>query len=251
MLVPFVEDQPRRRHQIEHRGHDAAVAAAAPAARNNPESRAHIAATARAPRRRTAGRRIGSAGLRPDCAALGGLRAIGRRPRQRQHVEIELARRVLPAILRRGGACDRETALPAAAPRPMAVRSSSAGERRLVGHDDSSRCREPKSLARRLGTFQQRKWLARTASSDDGRSGWTQGFAALQAGLKAQSRSRPTMQNSTPWPNAGEAAILDDRVMHACAACRRSAWHCRCNSVAECCRTARAGTRSRGSRNSR
>ena len=98
VLVPFAEDQPGRRHQVQHRGHDVAVEPRRRAAGNIRESRAHIAATGRAPRRKTAGRRTGL--LRaPAVAALGRRLAERRRPRQRQHVEIELAGRVLPAVL--------------------------------------------------------------------------------------------------------------------------------------------------------
>ena len=64
VLVPFVEDQPGRRHQVQHRGHDVAGRAAAPAAGNIRESRARIAATGRGPRRNTAARRTGSASAR-------------------------------------------------------------------------------------------------------------------------------------------------------------------------------------------
>ena len=109
VLVPFVEDQPRRRHQIEHRGHDLA---------RQPRCW-HLAII-----RKTAlilrPQPVHPEGERPPPvalgllvaarrAALGGLRAIRRRPRQRQHVEIESTRRVLPAVLRIGGAaCARD-----------------------------------------------------------------------------------------------------------------------------------------------
>ena len=72
VLVPFVEDQPRRRHQVEHRRHDAAVEPRAPGSGRIPESPSRIAATARAPRTNMAARR---------CIAAG---ALGRSPASAQ-----------------------------------------------------------------------------------------------------------------------------------------------------------------------
>ena len=75
---------------------------AAPAAGNWRESRARIAAKARAPRRKTAAPALH--GARPRGALVAALLdrgAVGRRPGQRQHVEIEAPGRVGRPLLRR------------------------------------------------------------------------------------------------------------------------------------------------------
>ena len=91
--VPFMEDQTRARHQIEHCRRRCPGRAAAPAPGSTTESPARIAATARARRKRTAARRIAGRGARLGARSCDG-RAVGRRPGQRQHVEIEMARLV-------------------------------------------------------------------------------------------------------------------------------------------------------------
>ena len=66
VLVPFVEDQPRRRHQVEHRRRRCCGRAAAPGSGRIPESPSRIAATARAPRTRYG--RCAALLLRRSCA---------------------------------------------------------------------------------------------------------------------------------------------------------------------------------------
>src|SRR5262249_41130287 len=104
VAVPFMEDEPRSRHEIEHRGHDVAV-----------ETR----------RRSLTVFRETPVGLWPEpgdderieplsafrrgyaSAALHPGLAVGWRPRQRQNVEIKLTRGVLPCILRGGAHHER------------------------------------------------------------------------------------------------------------------------------------------------
>ena len=70
----------------------------APGSGRTPESPSRIAATARAPRRKTAARRTAAARV----LAVAGLLAEGRRPGQGQQVEVELAGLVLARVLRGG-----------------------------------------------------------------------------------------------------------------------------------------------------
>jgi hypothetical protein len=97
VLVPLVEDEPRRRHQIEHGRDDVAV-----------EPRRRVLAELRKALlvlrpQAVYDERVGAraALLLRRRAALARRLAKRRRPGQRQHIEIELAGLVLAAILRR------------------------------------------------------------------------------------------------------------------------------------------------------
>ena len=99
VLVPLAVDQSRRGHQVEHPAHDIAVeprrgtlavfGIAALILRPQPMHHEGIGTAAAL--------RLGAA---PVVAAFARRLAEGRRPGQRQHVEIESARRVLAMILR-------------------------------------------------------------------------------------------------------------------------------------------------------
>ncbi len=97
VLVPLVEDQAGRRHQVQHRGHDVAVEP-----RRGPLAIFGKAALILRPQA-VDHEGIGPSALdllrAPAIAALGRRLAERGRPRQRQHVKIELARGVLPAVL--------------------------------------------------------------------------------------------------------------------------------------------------------
>ena len=97
--VPLVEDELRRRHQIEHGGDEIAVDARRRHAGRTPGSPSRIAATARARRTSMAAHRIAVAGVSPP-GPFGRRLAERRRPRERQHIEIELSGRILPRVLR-------------------------------------------------------------------------------------------------------------------------------------------------------
>ena len=106
MLIPFVEDQARRRHQIEHGGDDVAVE---PRRRPLAELREAVLVLRPQPVHH---KRVGPrpALLLRGRSALAGRLAERRRPGQRQHIEVELAGFVLAPILCRGdvGAADEE-----------------------------------------------------------------------------------------------------------------------------------------------
>src|SRR3954463_14771471 len=93
VLVPLVEDQPRRRHQIQHRRDDGAIE---PRRRVLAEFRKALFVLWPQPMHHE---RIGPLAALLAWRALARLLAIGRRPRQREYIEVELAGLVLPRVL--------------------------------------------------------------------------------------------------------------------------------------------------------
>src|ERR1700756_1576494 len=124
-------------------------------------------------------------------AAFGRLFAERWRPRQRQHVEIEFTRGVLPAILRRSGARRADA---------DHCRTKEAGGRQNPPYPPQSKPRHGDALIPQPVLEASGKNISRTkcARVDVGRgaAGWesgklssNQGPAALQAGVYAQLRS--------------------------------------------------------------
>ena len=97
MLVPFVEDQPRRRHQVEHGATMLRSSRGAGTWQNSGKPRSYC------------GHRpctTNENGRAPHCSLWARVPrsppslAERRRPGQRQHIEVELSGLVLPAVLR-------------------------------------------------------------------------------------------------------------------------------------------------------
>ena len=234
VAVPFVKDQPRRRHQVEHRRHDVAV-----------EPRRRHLAIFRKAALVLRPQPVHDEGIGPAAALLlrrrSGARsprrlAVRRRPGQRQHVEVELAGLVLATVLRRSAGT--QASITAVATRRRAAKSRTSTPRQLKRRNDH---RGPETIPQQMRTFKNK-----LSESPGGKSAAGSGPRHLAGRVVGPVAVEPDHAPFDAPGRADHAGVLADGVVHHRACGRRRCRRWRCRSGAGWHWRPTAGTRSHG-----